>query len=33
VDANWNPDNRQFNVNVNDPGDSNDNLGARLSRS
>src|SRR3989344_809203 len=33
VDANWNPDDRQLNVNANDPGNVNGNLGLRLSRS
>lgn len=35
VNANWNPDvdNRQLNVNANDPDNADDNLGGRLSRS
>jgi len=33
VNANWNPDDRQLNVNANDSGNANDNLGLRLSRS
>lgn len=33
VDSNWNPDDRQLNVNANDPDNVNDNLGLRLSRS
>ena len=33
MNANWNPDNRQLNVNANDPGNANSNLGVRLSRS
>lgn len=33
MNANWNPDNRRLNVNANDPGNANSNLGVRLSRS
>jgi len=33
ANANWNPDNSQLNVNANNLGNSNDNLGCRLSRS
>lgn len=32
VNANWNPVNRKLNVNANDAGNQNDNLGCRLSR-